>query len=97
MEWLFHLDWTQITATSLLTLVLITIGNYFIKSYLDSYLKKKGENRAVIEDLESINRKLEEIRQNFIEHNAYLTEKGKNAATKEDISELTVKIESIKS
>jgi hypothetical protein len=97
MEWVFHLDWPQVTATSLLTLALITIGRYLIGPYLGSYIKKKGENLATIEDIDRINLKLEEIRQGFLKSNAYLTEKGKNEATKEDINELTSMIESIKS
>jgi len=55
------MDWTQFS----LTVVLTAIGTWLARSYLGSYLGKKGENRAIHEDLEKINRQLETIKSEF--------------------------------
>jgi len=76
---------------------LITFALALAGSYLGSYVRKKGENRAVREDLDEINRKLENIKSEFVESNAYAAEKGKGLATKEDVGEITRTVEQVKS
>lgn len=49
--------------------------------FLESYLKKKAENRADKQDIQDI---------------TYLSKKGENLATKEDIQEITNLVESVK-
>jgi hypothetical protein len=90
------MGWSLLFANSALTAVVTVILTWLAKPYFEAYLRKKGEQRAVFEDLDKLNRKVEDIRSEFIEHNAYLTEKGKAAATKEDIEEISRKIESIR-
>lgn len=60
---------------------LIIIGLIVLKIFLESYLKKKGENRADKQDIRDI---------------TYESKKGENLATKEDIKEITDLVESIK-
>jgi hypothetical protein len=52
------MSWTQISISSLITFVI----TWFIKSYVDSYLRKKGENLATKEDVAEITRKVEEVK-----------------------------------
>ena len=65
----------------------MTIGDIIIivlivlSFFLESYLKKKAENRAEKQDIKDI---------------SYESEKGKNTATKEDVKVITEKVESIK-
>jgi len=60
-EFAAYWDWTQFS----LTVVLTAIGTWLAKPYLGSYLGKKGENRAIHEDLNKINRQLESIRTEY--------------------------------
>jgi len=87
------MDWTHITFASVITFIV----TWLARPYLGSYLTKKGENRAVQEDLDKINRQLEEIKSEFIGPNAYALEKARGLATKEDIGEITRKVEDVKS
>ena len=59
-------------------IIIVLIVFYF---FLESYLKKKGENKADKQDSREI---------------SYESEKGKNTATKEDVQVITEKVESIK-
>ncbi len=90
------MDWNHITVGSALGFVVGVILAWLIKPYIDSYLKKKGENKAVFEDGTRINRQTEGVRSEFVGPNAYAAEKAKAAATKEDIQEITRKIEEVK-
>ena len=55
------MDLTQISLVSLITFVV----TWLIRPYFGSYLNKKGENRAIHEDLDKINRQLEIIKSEF--------------------------------
>lgn len=87
------MDWTQLILT---TSIAFLIG-LILRPYIGSYSKKKGENRAILEDLGKINRELEGIKSEFIGANAYSAEKAKGLATKEDIGDITRQVESVKS
>jgi archaellum component FlaC len=90
------MNWSLLFTNSVLTAVITVILTWLAKPYFVGYLQKKGEQRAVLEDLEKLNRKMENLRSEFVERNSYLAEKGKSAATKEDIEEISRKIESIR-
>jgi|CXWL01.1.fsa_nt_gi hypothetical protein len=90
------IDWSQIGTTAAFTSVLTWIGLYFLKPYATAYLAKKAENLATTEDMDSLNRKLEELKRDFAADVSYQTEKGRNAATKEDIDGLTSQVEAIR-
>ena len=49
------MDWTEFS----LTLDHAFLAAWFARPYFGSYLNKKGENRAIHEDLDRINRHLE--------------------------------------
>src|SRR6185369_6644441 len=51
--------------TITLTVVITFLATWFARPYLGSYLEKKGENRAIHEDLDRINRQLEAIKSEF--------------------------------
>lgn|SRR3712207_1687449 len=87
------MDWSHYLLT---TAVAFLVG-WILRPYLSSYVKKKGENRAILEDLDKMSRQLEAIKSDFIGVNAYSAEKGKSLATKEDIGEITRQVESVKS
>ena len=87
------MEWTQITVASVISVII----TWLARPYLGSYVSKKGENRALIEDLDKINHKLEQIKSEFVGANAYATEKAKGLATKEDVEEITRKVEGVKS
>lgn len=55
------MDWTQISVASVITFLV----TWFARPYFGSYLNKKGENRAIHEDLDKINRQLETIKSEF--------------------------------
>lgn len=61
--------------------LLITTVSIIVTSFLTGLFSKKGENKALIEDIRKI---------------TYEQYKGENLATKEDIKEITQKIESVK-
>jgi archaellum component FlaC len=82
---------------TLLALSITFLVAWIVRPYLSSYVKKRGENQAVLEDLDKINRQLESIKSEFIGSNAYSAEKAKGLATKEDIGEITRQVESVKS
>jgi hypothetical protein len=84
------------TLTIVIPVITFVVG-WLIRTYFDSYLKKKGENLAVKEDLDAINRQLESIRSEFIAPNAYAAEKAKGLATKEDVGEITRNVEEVRS
>ena len=52
------MNWAQITFSSLVTFLV----TWFVRSYFESYLRKKGENLATKEDIADITRKVEEIK-----------------------------------
>lgn len=87
------MDWSHPIFVAVITFIV----TWLARPYLGSYLTKKGENRAVLEDLDKMNRQLEEIRSQFVGQNAYALEKAKGLATKEDIGEITRKVEDVKS
>lgn len=87
------MDWTHISLASAITF----IATWLARPYFGSYLTKKGENRAVREDLDKINHQLEAIKSEFVGPNAYALEKAKGLATKEDIGEITRRVEDVKS
>ena len=86
------MELTQITLASAVTFIV----TWLARPYFGSYLSKKGGNRAELEDLDGINRKLEAIRSDFVGVNTYASEKAKGLATKEDIAEITRKVEEVK-
>src|SRR6185369_8038669 len=51
--------------TITLTVIITFFATWFARPYLGSYLEKKGENRAIHEDLDRINRQLEAIKSEF--------------------------------
>ena len=51
----------------LLNIAVIFLVGLFTKNYLSSYMDKKGENLATIEDIEEITRKTEEVQREFKE------------------------------
>jgi hypothetical protein len=87
------MDWTQISLASIITFLV----TWLVRPYFGSYLNKKGENRAIHEDLDKINRQLETIKSEFVGANAYSAEKAKGLATKEDIGDITRKVEDVRS
>lgn len=55
------MDWVQIIVQIILTFVLVL----FIKYYFPSYMSKKGENLATLEDIQGITQKQEQILQSY--------------------------------
>jgi hypothetical protein len=55
------MNWTQISLASVITFVI----TWLVRPYIGSYLNKKGENRAIHEDIDKINRQLETIKSEF--------------------------------
>jgi hypothetical protein len=55
------MDWTQFSLTSIFAF----LAAWFARPYFGSYLNKKGENRAIHEDLDKIHRQLERIKSEF--------------------------------
>ncbi|HXQ74047.1 MAG TPA: hypothetical protein VN844_26325 [Pyrinomonadaceae bacterium] len=55
------MDWTQISLASIITFIV----TWLARPYFGSYLNKKGENRALHEDLDKIHRQLERIKSEF--------------------------------
>jgi len=87
------MDWTHVSLASIITFVV----TWLARPFFGSYLNKKGENRAIHEDLDKINRQLEIIKSEFVGANAYSAEKAKGLATKEDIGDITRKVEDVRS
>lgn len=73
-----------IIITSILTLLAYLVIGYIVKSYLPSYVKTKGENKANKEDLAVLTQIVEDIKTN----NQLLIEKNKS-----DLQELAIKQE----
>ena len=55
------MDWTQISLASIITFMV----TWLARPYFGSYLNKKGEHRAIHEDLDKIHRQLERIKSEF--------------------------------
>jgi hypothetical protein len=55
------MDWTQISLASIITFIV----TWLARPYFSSYLNKKGEHRAIHEDLDKIHRQLERIKSEF--------------------------------
>lgn len=58
------MDWIIITLEVIGIITVFLLG-LFTKSYLPSYMEKKGENLATKEDVKEITRKTEEVQQEF--------------------------------
>ena len=58
-------DWVS-AILNLFTLLVVTGIALFLRSYLPSYLEKKGENLATKEDVEEITDKVERVRSQYI-------------------------------